>query len=165
MRATMSSALRSTIALAASLATLALVSGCGGDDEPDDAGDVPSTSAPAAEEPGDEEPAETTEAQEPAGDAAVLIATLGEAADPDAFVITLTDEAGEAVTSIPAGDYTIEVSDPSTIHNFHLVGGSVDETTTVEEVTEVTWEVTFEAGDYRFVCDPHPNMVGEFTVT
>ena len=51
------------------------------------------------------------------------------------------------------------------MHNFHLAGGSVDETTSVDEITDVTWEVTFEAGDYTFVCDPHPPMSGEFTVT
>ena len=46
------------------------------------------------------------------------------------------------------------------MHNFHLTGGSVDENTEVPDITEVTWEVTLEAGDYTFKCDPHANMVG-----
>jgi plastocyanin len=90
---------------------------------------------------------------------------VGTEDDPDAFEITLTDESGEPVTELPAGDYTIEVSDPSAIHNFHLTGGSVDESTSVPEMEDTTFEVTLEPGDYTYKCDPHPPMTGSFTVT
>ena len=39
------------------------------------------------------------------------------------------------------------------------------ESTTVEEVVDTTFEVTLEAGEYEYVCDPHPPMTGSFTVT
>jgi plastocyanin len=94
----------------------------------------------------------------------VLTGTVGTEEDPEAFEIALTDEAGDPVECLAAGDYTIEVSDPAEQHNFHLTGGSVDETTSVPETEEVTWEVTFEAGEYTFKCDPHPPMTGSFTV-
>ncbi len=51
------------------------------------------------------------------------------------------------------------------MHNFHLMGGAVDETTSVPETEEATWEVTLEAGEYTYKCDPHPPMTGTFTVT
>ena len=42
----------------------------------------------------------------------------------------------------------------------------MDESTAVDEVTETTFEVTLEAGEYTFVCDPHASqMVGTFTVS
>ncbi|WP_290512405.1 hypothetical protein, partial [Aeromicrobium sp.] len=95
----------------------------------------------------------------------VLLGSVGSADDPEDFVITLTDEAGEEVTTLPAGEYTIQVSDPATTHNFHLVGGSIDETTSVPGKEEVTFDVTFEAGEYTYKCDPHPPMTKTFTVT
>jgi plastocyanin len=90
---------------------------------------------------------------------------VGTAEDPEAFEITLMDESGEKVTELPAGDYTIEVTDPAESHNFHLTGGSVDESTSVPETVETTWEVTLEPGEYTYRCDPHPPMTGSFTVT
>ena len=95
----------------------------------------------------------------------VLTGTVGEAGDPEAFTITLTDSSGEPVTTLPAGEYQVEVSDLASIHNFHLTGPGVDETTTVPETGEVTWAVTLEPGSYTFICDPHPDMVGEVKVT
>ena len=95
----------------------------------------------------------------------VLTGTVGEAEDPEAFTITLTDSSGEQVTSLPAGEYQVEVTDLASIHNFHLAGPGVDETTTVPGTGEVTWTVTLEPGSYTFICDPHPDMVGEVKVT
>ena len=148
------------LAVVLTLAALTVLTGCGGDDpEETDTGTDPGTSSSA---PATDEPSESSEP--PAEGGGVLTATLGDAADPDAFVIALTDESGAPVSELPAGDYTINVTDPSTIHNFHLLGGSVDESTTVEEVTEVSWDVTLEPGEYTFKCDPHPPMTGSFTV-
>ena len=144
--------------LAAVVATVALLSACGSDDPADEAGGDEESSA--AESPTDEESTGGG-----GGSATVLKGMVGTEDDPDAFEITLTDESGEPVESLPAGDYSIEVDDPSAIHNFHLVGGSVDETTSVEETEQTTFEVTLEPGEYTYKCDPHPPMTGSFTVT
>ena len=103
----------------------------------------------------------------PVEGAPTLRATVGTEESPDAFEIALVDEDGEPVTELPAGEYNIEVNDPTSVHNFHLSGGdgAVDEKTTPTEKVETVWVVTFEPGDYRFLCDPHPSMNGRFTVT
>lgn len=91
-----------------------------------------------------------------------LVASVGA---NDAFVITLRDAAGNAVTHLDPGTYDIAVSDRSEEHNFHLSGPSVDMATAVGEKQEVTWTVTFADGTYRFVCESHPTtMRGSFTV-
>jgi plastocyanin len=110
-----------------------------------------------------EEPAEDT----PAADAPTLTALVGTEESPNAFEISLVDEDGTVVSELPAGEYNIEVTDQTDIHNFHLNGGdgAVDEKTGVTEKGETTWVVTLEAGDYRYMCDPHPSMNGTFTVT
>jgi len=91
-----------------------------------------------------------------------LIATVG---TNDDQVITLTHENGSPVNDIPAGTYTIEVRDRSTMHNFHLTGPGVDRETAVGSIQTVTWTVTFEnEARYVFVCDPHSTtMRGSFT--
>ncbi|MEJ5913033.1 cupredoxin domain-containing protein [Pseudokineococcus sp. 1T1Z-3] len=95
-----------------------------------------------------------------------LTASVGTEADPEAYVISLVDADGTEVTELPAGDYTITVEDPATTHNFRLTGpGGVDEATSVPEVVTTTWDVTLVEGEYDYVCDPHPSMVGGFTVT
>lgn len=82
------------------------------------------------------------------------------------FEISLQTEDGQDVTTLAAGSYTVEINDQSSAHNFHLTGQGVDTTTTVAEVTEVTWEVDLQAGTYDFVCDPHASsMNGSFEVT
>ena len=111
---------------------------------------------------GDEAP-EVTRAE----GAPTLQATVGTEESPDAFEIALVDEDGEPVTELEAGEYNIEVSDPTGVHNFHLSGGdgAVDEKTGPTEKVDTLWVVTFEPGDYRYLCDPHPSMNGQFTVT
>jgi len=135
------------LALATPVALLLLVSACGDD----------TTTTPAASEP-----AATT--SDSAGGAAgsELTASVGEGDKP---VITLMDSAGAPVTTLKAGSYTVKVKDLSTKHNFHLTGTGVEEKTTVPEVADATWTVTFAAGTYTFKCDPHPPMIGTFTVT
>lgn len=146
----------SSRALGAAIASFVLVTAaCGG------AADDPA--APAAEESTEE--ATEGSAVGGTGGGTVLIGMVGTAEDPEAFEISLTDESGEPVSELPAGDYTIQVTDPAATHNFHLTGGSVDESTSVPELEETTFEVTLEAGEYTYVCDPHPSMTGSFTVT
>src|SRR5918997_1888883 len=101
---------------------------------------------------GDEEPKATR-----AEGAPTLRAMVGTEDSPDAFEISLVDEDGEPVTELPAGEYNVEVTDPTSVHNFHLSGGdgAVDEKTSATEKVETVWVVDFTPGDYRFICDPH----------
>lgn len=152
------------LALATALAALALTTACGGDDAGTTA--TPPADDQATTDATPSEPATASSSEPAEGGGQTLVATVGSESDPEAFVITLTDESGSPVTTLPAGDYTIEVTDHATLHNFHLTGpGGVEETTTVPEVTETSWDVTLEEGDYSYVCDPHPRMVGGFEVT
>jgi hypothetical protein len=104
--------------------------------------------------------------------AAFALPHAGRAANPtltatvnDDYTITLVDSHGDPVTSLPAGMYDIVVHDNSALHNFHLTGPGVDESTTVAETTTVTWTVDLAAGSYHFQCDVHfPTMYGDFTV-
>ena len=139
------------------LAVLALAAGCSSGETPSGAAATPTGQGSTATAP-------TTG---PAGGAAgsVLTGTVGTKDDPDAFVITLADSGGQPVTTLPAGTYTLNVQDLSKIHNFHLKGGGAEASTTVPEVADKSFQVTLTAGQYTFVCDPHPRMVGSVTVT
>lgn len=134
--------IRSTRAALALVAVAALVAaGCGGDDE-ESAGTTETTTEPVA-----------------AG--ATLLASVG-----PGFDISLETEDGAAVSTLSAGEYTIEVDDQSDIHNFHLTGPGVDEDSGVSETGASTWTVTLGAGSYHFQCDPHASqMNGDFEVT
>jgi plastocyanin len=134
---------RTRTGLVVGLAVLVLaVAGCGGDGED------------AATE------TETTTATAPA-DGSTLSASVG-----PGFEISLTGADGADVETLAAGAYTIDVDDQSDIHNFHLSGGSVDESTDVSRTGTDTWELTLEDGAYSFVCDPHAgSMSGSFEVS
>jgi plastocyanin len=155
------------LAAACALASLALLAGCGSDDADTPAaaatGESSSSSPAAAATPSDS--AASSAPDSGSGSPTVLTGTVGSDDDPDAFVITLTDSSGQEVTTLPAGDYTIEVHDLSAKHNFHLTGGEVDEKTAVPDVVDTTFDVTLTPGDYTFKCDPHPPMTGSFTVS
>jgi hypothetical protein len=89
--------------------------------------------------------------------------TLSAAVGPG-FSISLT-QGGSAVTTLAPGTYTVNVSDMSTLHNFHLSGPGVNQATDVDTTSSPTWTVTFVAGSYHFQCDAHPTMLhGDFTV-
>jgi hypothetical protein len=95
-----------------------------------------------------------------------LVATVGDPAVPEAFRITLRDAAGNPVSHVDPGTYTINVRDYATTHNFHLKGPGVDMATDIEgTTTDTVWNVTFtDGGTYTFVCDAHPSqMKGAFT--
>jgi plastocyanin len=115
-------------------------------------------------------PAKENASDSRAAGAPTLQATVGTEESPDAFEIALVDEHGNPVTDLPAGQYNIEVTDRTDIHDFHLSqlsGGDkpVEEKTGVSEKVKTTWVVTLEPGEYRYMCDPHPSMNGHFTVS
>jgi plastocyanin len=104
----------------------------------------------------DDEAAGTTAASGGAGGGTTLSGSVG-----PGFEISLSGTDG-----ITAGTYTLTVNDQSPEHNFHLTGpGGVDVSTGVSDEGEESFEVTLEAGEYTFVCDPHASqMNGSFTV-
>jgi len=64
-----------------------------------------------------------------------------------------------------AGLAKIVVQDKSNAHNFHLRGpGGVNVKTSVSAVGTKTFTINFKKGVYKFVCDPHLFMKGQFTV-
>lgn len=133
------------VRLAAAGGLSVLVAGCGGS----------SGGAPGASGDGDN----LGPVQKPAS----LVAQVGK---DDAYEISLTDPDGQPIKNLAAGAYDVKVEDLSSIHDFHLTGGGVSESTTVGEKVEKTWHVTFAPGDYSFVCDPHSSsMSGDFHVT
>lgn len=94
-----------------------------------------------------------------------LVATVGDPAAPEAFRINLVDANGVKVTHVDPGTYTITVHDYATLHNFHLFGPGVTQSTSIENPEETTWTVTFQDGaKYRYECEAHPTqMFGSFT--
>jgi hypothetical protein len=83
----------------------------------------------------------------------------------DAFTITLNDAAGNKLSHLDAGTYTLNLRDHSAFHNFHLSGPGVDVTTSVDGIEDRTFTVTLTDGTYFFNCDPHSSqMKGSFTV-
>ncbi len=131
---------------------------------------TPSDQSPPTESSPEQSPSKeppSKKASSPAGGEGGqgLIGTVGESAGPEAFTILLTNKSGDRVTTLAAGECLVKVTDLATIHNFHLTGPGVDETTSVPATGEVTWKVTLKPGSYFFACDPHPEMVGEVTVT
>ena len=98
--------------------------------------------------------------------AAVVVPGAGQAAGTSligtvgpGFTINLTDAAGNTVTHINPGSYTITVHDKSDLHNFHLFGPGVDQATDVVFVGDETWNVTFGNGKYQMQCDAHPTQI------
>ena len=81
------------------------------------------------------------------------------------FSISLVDATGARVKHLDPGTYTLVIHDLAEEHNFHLSGPGVNQFTEVETKGDVTWSVTFTAGTYTYVCDPHASVLsGAFTV-
>lgn len=131
-------------AFAVALALVALgVAGCGGGDEeatPTDTGETTTTPAVGS--------------------------TLQGSVGPG-VVISLSTQDGQAVATLTPGEYTLDVDDMASIHNFHLTGpGGVEVSTSVGEEGTESFQLELEAGTYSFVCDPHAGaMNGSFEVS
>ena len=80
------------------------------------------------------------------------------------FTISLKKGTAKVKTLKP-GKYSITVSDKSNIHDFHLIGPGVNKLiTAIGFKGTKTITVTLKKGRYTYKCDPHPNMIGHFTV-
>ena len=81
------------------------------------------------------------------------------------FTITMT-RLGKKVASVKAGTYSITVSDKSNIHNYRLIGPGVNkEITSIGFVGTKTVILKLKKGTYRYICDPHAQiMKGSFKV-
>jgi plastocyanin len=80
------------------------------------------------------------------------------------YSISLQNAAGNAVTSLAPGTYTLLVHDRSDIHDFHLSGPGVNVQTDIDFVGDQTFTITVTDGSYSFFCDAHfGSMRGKFT--
>jgi hypothetical protein len=106
---------------------------------------------------------DTTTTETPTTGLAKLIGTVGSTEDPDAYEISLTTEGGaEVTTTLPPGEYMLEINDLSTIHNFHLGGprAAVDVATDVAGTGEKTAIVLLQHREaYIYACDAHPTTM------
>lgn len=144
--------MRLTPALLAVPLALSALTACGGGDEAgSDVGADPSASIGTP-----------TQGSQPQ-----LLGTIGTREDPEAYEIGLRSPDGNAVTSIAAGTYTLQIADGSKLHNFHLIGKGIDLATSVPDSETATVTITLVAGEtYTFQCDPHTSsMKGTFTAT
>ena len=99
----------------------------------------------------------------PGGATGSSTATLNAVVGP-AFNISLKNADGTAVAHLDVGMYTVNVTDNSIEHNFHLFGPGVDQMTDVEGMGPATWNIEITDGTYTFHCDAHPiQMKGTFT--
>jgi plastocyanin len=129
-----------TRALALTAAVLATAAACGGSSS----GGAPASSGPP---------------QHPSS----LVGTVGK---DDAFTISLTDDAGDAIGNLAAGTYKLTVHDDSGIHNFHITGPGVDDKTDIQKAGVQDFTINVKPGTYTFLCDSHPStMKGSFKVT
>ncbi|MBA2361817.1 MAG: hypothetical protein H0V79_12965 [Actinobacteria bacterium] len=89
-----------------------------------------------------------------------LVGTVG-----PGFTITLK-KGGQKIVSLPAGRYTITVTDKSAIHDFRLKGPGMNKVITgISFVGTKTVTVTLKRARYTYVCTPHASfMKGTVTV-
>ena len=83
------------------------------------------------------------------------------------FTIGLTMQ-GKKVTKLKAGvPYRFVISDRADIHDFHLSGHGFNRVLTSVEFTGTkSFVLRLKKGSYRFVCDPHAEMMhGRFQVS
>jgi len=83
------------------------------------------------------------------------------------FTIALTMQ-GKKVTKLKAGTaYRFVIRDRSSIHDFHLSGPGLNRVLTGVEYTGTkSFVLRLKKGSYRFVCDPHDEIMhGSFKVS
>jgi plastocyanin len=100
-------------------------------------------------------------AAQSAATATALNVTVG-----PSFSIKVADAAGQRVSQLDPGDYSITIKNLSVAqeHNFHLSGPGVNMASDFDNNT-VTWNVTFVDGTYKWQCDAHPTLMkGSFHV-
>jgi len=80
--------------------------------------------------------------------------------------VSLRDDAGRRVTTIPAGSFVLTVRDRSKRQNFHLVGPTptTGKRTGIRFVGTVRWALTFPTGTYRYYSDRAPSGLASFRV-
>ncbi len=163
--------MRTSLQATAAVALLSVLAGCAGDDpepvsQPAGSSSTPAGDSSSATRPTQKPSVKPSDTGSPSqrDQPKVLIGIVGEADDPEAFTISLTDGSGKPVRRLEPGEYLVRVTDPASYHNFHLTGPGVDERTSVFGKSKVQWEVTLKSGEYTFVCDPHPEMVGDVVV-
>lgn len=106
----------------------------------------------------------------------VLVGVVGTSGSNSNQTMTLTLN-GVAVTNIPAGTYDFDITDWSTVHNFHLCAGTsttrCNTSTTGLFKTSIAGtgqhqsfpNITLADGTtYTYQCDVHSNMTHHFTV-
>jgi plastocyanin len=76
------------------------------------------------------------------------------------FTIGLTMQ-GKKVTKLKAGTaYRFVIADRADIHDFHLSGPGFSRVLTSVEFTGTkTFVLNLKKGSYRFVCDPHADVM------
>jgi hypothetical protein len=74
----------------------------------------------------------------------------------------MTEDGAEVTTTLPPGEYMLEIADLSTIHNFHLDAryAGADLATDVADTGDTTAVVVLKDGEsYIYVCDAHPTTM------
>jgi NitT/TauT family transport system substrate-binding protein len=66
---------------------------------------------------------------------------------------------GSVVKTLPAGSYTISVTDKSTKDNFHITGPGVNKSTSVGKSQTASWTVKLAKGAYTVTSDGHPKLL------
>lgn len=162
-----------SLKLCTAVVLMSVLNACGGGDSESVAPSAESSPTPAAESPSPTrtapepsvEPSDDVSPWQRGDDPPILVGTVGEPDEPEAFTISMTDSSGEPVKRIEPGAYLVRVTDPASYHNFHLTGPGVDKRTSVSGKSKVQWDLRLRPGRYTFVCDPHPQMVGNVVVT
>ncbi|MEI7761005.1 MAG: cupredoxin domain-containing protein [Thermoleophilia bacterium] len=62
------------------------------------------------------------------------------------------------------GKIKLTIVDKSNAHNFHLTGPGVNVKTSIPLEGTKVFTITLKKGTYKYVCDPHLFMKGQFTV-
>jgi NitT/TauT family transport system substrate-binding protein len=83
----------------------------------------------------------------------LLQATVG----PGLFVTLRLN--GSVVKTLPAGSYTISVTDKSAKDNFHITGKGVNKSTSVAKSQAASWTVKLAKGSYTITSDGHPKLL------